>query len=220
MVDGPSLTPSTIQTGQIAWSDEAWAITLDVANGSIAKAAITWQDPAADAAFLATLCRCLVGMSLREARDHGVQYANPTEPGAAKHIQGIVMPMNYSVTSRAAEKALRTAIDQVAPPDPAQWNFEDRGLSAAWRKLPVDERRRRLDELLAAALKSAGSPDAATVESIDQHDRVLLQFAPDFPVKAKPPLLMQLERHIRKATGERFEVFVSEMKDNNRIRRL
>ena len=49
---------------------------------------------------------------------------------------------------------------------------------------------------------------------------MFVQFGEDFPVAQKPFILMQLERHVRNATNERIELFVSELKDNNRIRRL
>lgn len=201
--------------------DNGWDIAIEVAAGGVILAAtVRWNDKGADAGFLASLSRRLVGMTLREARDHGVQYACLDAKQGAAAVSGVVLPANHSPTSRAAERALRTTIDSAKPPDPTQWNFEDRGFSPAWSRLPEAERLRRIETLMAAYLESAGHPGALTVTEIDKYDRVFVQFQPEFPLTLKPRMLMQMEHHIRTATGERIELFVSEMKDNNRIRRL
>ncbi len=204
----------------MASDGDDWTIKLTVNNGVISDAAIAWRNPAADKAFLDALARALKGKGLREARDHGVQYAYASLQNGAVPVKGIVIPANYSETSRAAVKALRKAIDEAEQPNPADWNFEDHGLSDAWRKIPTDERSRRLETMIGAYLKESGLANAATVTEIDQYDRVFVQFSDDFPGEKKPSALMQLERYVRGETGERIELFVSELKDNNRIRRL
>jgi len=198
---------------------DGWTIKLNVNNGLITDAAIAWNNPSADKAFIDALARALKGKGLREARDHGVQYAYASLNGASP-VKGIVIPRNYSDTSRAAVAALRKAIDTVEQPNPADWNFEDHGLSDTWRKIPKDERGKRLEAMIGDYAKKSGLTDAVTVTEIDQYDRVFVQFADDFPVEKKPSALMQLERYVRGETGERIELFVSELKDNNRIRRL
>jgi hypothetical protein len=188
----------------------------------IAEAIVTTEAPGHDGAFLGVLNDCLKGMTLRQARDHGVQHACLTAAANTKAlpVSGIAMPTNYSTTSRAAAKALRAAIDGVLPVDLVNWNFDDNGLSEEWRKLPIETRRAKLDTLIGEFLKQTGQTDAVIVTDIDVHDRVFMQFKPDFPLDDKPVMLMKLERHVRSATGERIELFMSEMKDNNRIRRL
>jgi hypothetical protein len=137
-----------------------------------------------------------------------------------KGVPGIAMPVNHSETSRAAEIALRVAIDSAVPPDPNIWNFDDNDLSPAWRARSIAQRRAQVETLITAYLRDAGCADAAIITDIDAYDRVFIQFKADFPAPAKPVTLMQIERHIRRATGERIELFLSDMKDNNRIRRL
>ncbi len=204
----------------IAWNGDGWTIKLVANNGIITDAALTWSDPAADLALIGTLAQSLKGMGLREARDHGVQYAFASQQAAASPVKGILIPANYSVTSRAAVNALRKAIDAAEQPNPADWNFEDHGLSDAWRKIPADVRTQNLESLIADYLKKVSLASAIIVTEIDEYDRVFVQFGEDFPVAQKPFILMQLERHVRNATNERIELFVSELKDNNRIRRL
>lgn len=130
------------------------------------------------------------------------------------------MPVNYSLTSRGAERALRLAADSAISPDPAVWNFDDSGFSAVWSALSEEERRRRIEALVGEFLGKRGLADAAVIAYIDVHHRVFLEFKRDFPPAEKPALLMQVERHVRSGTGERVELFVAEMKDNNRLRRL
>jgi hypothetical protein len=209
-------SPPVGPVNRVSWQRDGWIIELALDNDIITTATLQWNDPSADGVFLTKLGQSLKGMGLRQARDHGVQYAI----GGTSAIAGIIMPANYSPTSRAAVKALRTAIDAAIRPNPKDWNFEDHGLSEAWRAISKDERSRRLDGLIGDYLRKHGLADAVTVTDIDQYDRVFLQFHEDFPVAEKPPILMRLERHVREATGERIELFMSEMKDNNKLRRL
>ncbi len=207
---------------RVTWQGNGWTIDLTLENGAIATASIRWDNEASDAVFLTTLSHSLKGMSLREARDHGVQYACAALKAAGKgtKVAGIVIPANYSETSREVVKALRTAIDSATPPKPADWNFEDHGLSDAWRRNSTEQRTQQLEALFKEYLQASGLPDGVSVADIDQYDRVFILFDEGFSVAQKSSVLMQLERHVRRATGERIELFVSEMKDNNRIRRL
>lgn len=206
----------------IRWQADGWSIELKATAGVISQASITCADAAADHSLISLLAQSIVGMGLREARDHGVQYACMKQQagGGKPAVSGIVMPTNYSPTSKAAARALRLAIDAAAPPDPTNWNFEDHGLSDQWRAIPVASRRGKLESLIKQYLQKLNLPDAAAVTDIDEYDRVFLQFKDDFPIERKPPILMELERTVRQQTGERIELFMSEMKDNNRIRRL
>ena len=205
----------------ISWEGDGWKINLAATNGVITETSLQWNNPAADKALIDALAKSLKGMSLREARDHGVQYAYAAKAnGGAAPVSGIAIPANYSETSRAAVKALRAAIDASEQPNAADWNFEDHGLSDAWRKIPKDVRTQQLTAMLDDCFGKTGQKDSVIITDIDEHDRVFLQFTDDFPIAQKPSALMQLERYVRKATGERIEFFVSELKDNNRIRRL
>jgi len=205
---------------RLVWRDKGWSVTLEIKSGVIAAAHVISTDAGADEGFLTALNKAIVGMGLREARDHGVQYAIAAQAGGKPAVSGIVIPANYSPTSRGAALALRAAIDQTVPPSAKDWNFEDHGLSHGWRAIAKDVRSQRLEGLIKEFLQKAGLPEAAVITDIDQYDRVFLQFQDDFPIAQKPPILMQLERHVRQATGERIELFMAEMKDNNRIRRL
>ncbi len=207
---------------RIDWTGEGWSVNINLSGDLIADAKVSTDEAGFDGVFLGTLNACLKGMTLRQARDHGVQHAclNATAGKKAPPVSGIMMPANYSPTSRAAAKALRAAIDGVLPIDLVNWNFDDNGLSEAWRKLPIETRRAKLEALIGEFLKQSGQNDAVIVTDIDVHDRVFMQFKPDFPLDDKPIMLMKLERYVRSATGERIELFMSEMKDNNRIRRL
>lgn len=213
----PETTPD-----RVTRQGNGWTIDLSLEKGAIATASIRWDNEASDAVFLKTLSHILKGMSLREARDHGVQHACAALKAAGKgtKVAGIVIPANYSETSREAVKALRTAIDTATPPKPADWNFEDHGLSDAWRRKSKKQRTQQLETLFKKYLQTSGLSDVVSVANIDEYDRVFILFDEGFSVTQKPSVIMQLERHVRRATGERVELFVSEMKDNNRIRRL
>src|SRR3954471_8323754 len=96
-------SPPVDPVSRVSWQRDGWIIELALDNDIITTATLQWNDPSADGVFLAQLGQSLKGMGLRQARDHGVQYAI----GGTAAIPGIIMPANYSPTSRAAVKALR-----------------------------------------------------------------------------------------------------------------
>jgi hypothetical protein len=75
--------------------------------------------------------------------------------------------------------------------------------------------------VLAPAVAEAGfGPDDAWIADIERGFRVVVAFAAGVAPAAKPGFLMRLERRMRAATGQRLELYMDEMKDQNRIRRL
>jgi hypothetical protein len=58
------------------------------------------------------------------------------------------------------------------------------------------------------------------ISRIERGTRVTIAFADGVPYAVKPTLMMMLERRLRKETGIPLELFMEEMKDVNKIRRL
>jgi hypothetical protein len=50
--------------------------------------------------------------------------------------------------------------------------------------------------------------------------RVVVGFGEGVELDRKPPLLRALEQVLRRESGEQLEVFMEEMRDQNRLRRL
>ena len=79
----------------------------------------------------------------------------------------------------------------------------------------------RLNDALARFLSDAGLKEGdLKIVDIDRYQRVSILFGEGLEISKKPKLLFDLEHMMRNETGERIELFVVEMKDLNRIRRL
>lgn len=196
-------------------------------NSSAAVATIRFAGyPAEDAEILKTMEDCCLGVSLREAADHAAIYATHrlVNSGTVPRGNGVVLPGNASPALVRAQRLLRQVYGsrvQGIPASEEDWNFEDRGLSHAWVSQGKGAKASRIRACLAEfCAREAMAPELLAIVDIDKYDRIDVRFAEEVSVQLKPKLLMAFERYLRLQTGERLELFVSEMKDLNRIRRL
>jgi hypothetical protein len=75
--------------------------------------------------------------------------------------------------------------------------------------------------IVARFLRAQGmGEDDIFISAIDRGTRVTVAFSERVSYAAKPKLMMQLEQALRHETGDPLELFMEEMKDANRIRRL
>ena len=179
----------------------------------------------AEAAVLLRTCEEMTGHTLREAAEHAAIYAADALARAGKlpRAPGISLPRALSPEIARAE-ALAREIYRNSPfreADASTWNFEDRGLSMKWTAQDKQEKLAAVRTLLVEFLRDRKlADDAFSIVEIDQYERIDVSFDGKVPVSEKPGMLMDFERFLRRHTGERLEVFVTEMKDLNRIRRL
>ena len=175
---------------------------------------------------MSAVCNAMTGCSLHEAVDHSVVYAleSLVSNGTLQRPAGITLPSAIGPEMARAEllvKKIRYESVLVGQLKEGDWNYEDRGLSSEWvekdREKKVAEVELHLQKFL---LESSESTDSISVVEIDQHDRINVCFSETVPESRKPKVLRNFERYIRDQTGERLEVFVTELKDLSRIRRL
>jgi hypothetical protein len=205
-IDGRRLTVGLLGN-RVVWARHEGAINAD------------------EAAVLQRTCDEMTGYTLREAAEHAAIYAASAlvRDGKLLRAPGISLPRAVSSDLARAE-ALAREIYRNSPfreEDANTWNFEDRGLSIKWTAQGKQKKIAVVRELQMEFFRDRKLADGMfSIVDIDQHERIDVSFEATVPVSEKPGILMDFERFLRRSTGERVEVFVTEMKDLNRIRRL
>jgi hypothetical protein len=188
----------------------------------IRQASLSGARTAEENSVLETLCAIVVGRPLQEAADHGVIYIAAQSPLAAK-VAGIRTPQNAGPIFAFAQRLIRNvfaaanAQSQVAYQENRWYVSAD----ANWLAKSEAEQASILKPVVARFLHAKGqSEDDLWISRIERGTRVTVAFGASVHYAAKPRLLMDLERRLRAETGEPLELFMEEMKDANRIRRL
>ena len=163
-----------------------------------------------------------VGYSLRECAEHSAQYVVHDMCRGQKRQpqQGIDSIHMLSPNLERAQSLLRQALHQQST-QLKDWNFEDRGLSTQWQQKSTAQQKLILDPITQQYLNTRGYPaETLTLVQIDQYGRLFYEFSADTPVGVKPSLLLGLEHEFQQVLHERLEVFLTEMKDQHKLRRL
>lgn len=172
-----------------------------------------------------SFCRLVEGMPIQEAAEHGALHLievlrDPNEPAPVK---GILTPQNCGDEFVLVEHLIRGIhgdylTDADATPGWNQWNPKMR---AEWLQRSKEEQAAGLKPIIASYIQDQGlGLDDLWISDIERGLRVILSFGPNVAATRKPALLMSLERRMRDATGNRLEVYVEEMSDENTLRRL
>ena len=200
-------------------------LQLAVRNGMIMAAAHGGAGGPASRAMLEAYCQAVVGLPLAEAAEHAGHHvvASLRDTGMPAPVEGILTPANagplFELPLRLIRRIYETWGEQGGMADrDSLWNPP---LSKEWLTLDPAARLARLapvaDGFLAA--RGLGPADLRLVE-VEQASRVFVGFGEAVAPADKPGLLMDLEGALRAATGNRLEVYMQDMKDNNHIRRL
>lgn len=174
---------------------------------------------------LDVFCRAIEGLPLREAADHGAIHAleRLRQERSSPAIRGIVTVRSAGSGFVTCETLIRGVLhehERRAGPVPIQ-NFWNPPLSETWRRMDPAARLAALkpivDEFRAAA--SLAETDLWLVR-IERMARIVVGFGAAVGHNQKPILLCKLESAVRRRTGNRLELYMEEMKDDNTIRRL
>lgn len=202
-------------------------------DGHISEARHADAEDPATSAVMDIICRIVEGRPVQDAADHGAVHAIEalTDPEQPRPVAGILTPRNAGAPFLLGQKLLRAA-DQLFRAETGamrQPNEFDRPYSDAWLQLDDKEKRAAIDPVLARFRQAEGiASEDLSIVTIDRYDRVELMFRDGIPFVEedpvpywrKPILLRRLEAKLRRELGERIEVFVAEVKDQNAIRRL
>lgn len=175
--------------------------------------------------LLDVFCHAIEGLPLREAADHGAIHAleRLRQESSSLAIRGIVTVRSAGSGFLVCETLIRGVLhehERRAGPVPIQ-NFWNPPLSETWRGMDTSARLTALkpiiDEFRAAA--SLAETDLWLVR-IERMARIVIGFGAAVSHDQKPILLRKLESAVRRKTGNRLELYMEEMKDDNTIRRL
>lgn len=174
---------------------------------------------------LDVFCQEIENLPLQEAADHGAIHALERLRGdaLARPVAGILTTRSAGTAFTTCETLIRDVAAQHATETGEQdtANFWNPSLSAAWRAKSDAERISTLQAVASPFATAQGL--AATdlrISAIEKTRRVIVEFGPAVSYADKPVLLMHLEMDIRRATGDRLELFMAEAQDSNTIRRL
>jgi hypothetical protein len=203
-------------------------IALEMRLGSTAQAVVLEArhhgagDPL-QAGVLDVFCDVIEGLPLREAADHGTIHALDRLLGdqPTSIVRGILTPRGAGAAFRVCDRLVRKIFALHEPSAKAGANSWNPALSQEWRGKNVDQRGATLDPLIGAfrATHELATEDFYLVR-IEKARRIVMGFGPRIGHERKGPLLRQLERTLRRSTGDQLEIYMDEMKDDNVLRRL
>ena len=205
--------------------DNGRRLSLGLRKGKIVSAAHDGVADPAERAVFDAFCQVLEGLPLQEAADHAGHHVMARLRGAeeARPVPGIVTPWNADPLYHRPMRLIRRIRADHAARRPAASveNFWNPTISKDWLRLSEADQIARVDDILGDFQAERGLvPGSLVAVGVENNIRVLLAFSEEVGYQQKPALLMDFERELRAATGDRLEVFAEEMADGNRIRRL
>jgi hypothetical protein len=177
------------------------------------------------ATLLARLCDVVIGLPILEAADHGALRLEHAlrERANARPVPGIVTPLAAHSMFELPQQLLRDALAdyrRLTGFDSVD-NHYDLRPGPAWLRASHDQRVLMLELALSELAPVLGiSAGDVRVTSIRYDVRVELGLSPSLPHHDKPQLVMQLERELKARVDPRLEVYVEELRDKNKLRRL
>lgn len=228
MTSKSSVTPRP-KTQALAITAEQSGVRLEVtltvapSSSTIATAGHHGARTEQERQVLDELCRVIAGRPPQEAAEHGTLYVMKALPQLCAKVSGIVTPRNAGAEFGLAERLIR----EIATKARAQLNEKQlknlwyERASRGWRDKTEADQAVAAKPILAALLGDSGfGSDDAWISRIERGTRLTIDFSPSVSYASKPTFMMQLEKRLRSAIGEPLEVFLDEVKDANKIRRL
>jgi hypothetical protein len=227
VVDSIDRSADAAAAGEERWEseDNGRRLTLGLRKGKIVSAAHEGVEDPAEREVFDAFCRVLEGLPIQEAADHAGHHvaAGRCDPGQARPVPGIMTPWNADPLNHRPMRLIRRIRADYAARQPTASveNFWNPTISKDWLRLAEAEQLARVDQILGDFQAERGlAPGSLVAVGIENNIRVLVAFSEEVGYEQKPALLMDVERNLRAATGDRLEVFAEEMADENRLRRL
>ncbi len=211
-------------------TEDGVTLSVSVASGNktglVASARYQLSAGAPDIkGVLEVFAATIEGVPLQEAADHGTVHAceRLRRSIATPLVEGIHTPASMGTAFRRCNRLIRDIAAQfhASIGDGNNRNFWNPPLSRGWRLKSVGEQLAILQAIVHEFCAANDYTDGnIRIARIEKTRRVVIDFSEDFAAAGKPRALMQLERLVRARTGEMLEIYMEELKDNNRIRRL
>ena len=212
-------------------TEDGFTLSVSVASGNktgliqSARYQLSGAAPDIIKGLLEVFAATIEGLPLQEAADHGTIHTSDQlrQNVAAPLVKGIHTPASMGAAFRRCDRLIREIAAQfhASVGDRNNRNFWNPPLSRGWRLKSASEQVATLQTIAEEFCVAGGFPAGSIrVGRLERSRRVVIDFSEDFAAAKKPGVLMHLERLVRTRTGERLEVFMEELKDNNRLRRL
>ena len=183
-----------------------------------------------DRAILDLFCRAAEMLPIQEVADHTpLKVLNSlVDEDKAPPVRGVLLPANAGVPFLLPGLLARRAYDayrQQSGTDDGI-NFYSPPPKPEWQALSTDQRWEKVDYTLRGFLQSEGLyPDDMNVLQIGKNKygydiRVVVGFSERVAVEAKPSLMRQLERRLRREVEPEIDLVAARAKDTSPLRRL
>ena len=191
----------------------------------IAEAAHRGAGSVSTVAVLDAFCAELPGMTVQEAVEHGVIRLEFRMRANARQrpVPGIVLPRNADKMFDLPARLIRAVgtIYRERTGKAFGDNSFTRRVDAAWLHLSDDEKLAKVNAVLHQRIESLGlADDDVRAIGVDQQIRITIQFRETVAVQKKPRFIRDLEHVLHETLEPSLQVFMSEIKDANALRRL
>lgn len=201
-------------------------LTIRITGGSyIAEAAHRGSESISTTAVLDTFCAELTNMTVQEAVEHGVirlEFAMRAN-SRQRPVPGIVLPRNADKVFDLPNRLIR-AVGNVYRERTGKAfgeNTYTRKVDAAWLRLSDDEKLAKVNDVLKKRIVSLGlDDDDVRAIGVEQQIRITIQFRDTVAVAKKPRFIRDFEHVLHETVEPSLQVFMSEIKDANALRRL
>ncbi len=203
----------------------ALSLRIDPKTHTIRQAAHRGATGPVARALLDQFCELIEGLPIQEASDHGVirLEADLRDSAMQLPVPGIVVPESadpaFALPLKLVRDALRAYRERFGYQETD--NEFDPGPSPEWRSLGDVDRRARLDRALADICREYGfAPGNVAVTAIEHDVRVVIDLTGDLASGDKQSHMMTLEAGLKNMVDDRIELFLEELTDENKLRRL
>ncbi len=215
-----ALSPTRVEA-----SDAGCRLVLEVSPAHTIQGAWAEAEQPLDARLLAELCRIVCGLPLLEACYHGairLEHRLRPTPGA-RAVAGIALPRAVHPRFALVESLLGAALAQyrrLTGFSELSSRYDARP-AQAWLEANAAERQAQLERALAEVLPGFGLAEGdVSVAAIRYDVRVELAFSEAWRRFDQPRLVRDLEAALRDRVDARLEIYVEELRDKNKLRRL
>jgi hypothetical protein len=223
----PNVVGTKMQTIAFAAEEAGVRLSVTVDGGTKRQVVLNAQGSGSgnslERRVLDRLCKIIEGRPLQEAAEHGVIYTLEALAEDCAPVTGIRTPRNAGPAFALAERLIRRI--HASAREHFQVDYRENGWytnpSAEWLAASEAEQAGNIKPILADLLCIKGlTENDAWICRIERGTRVTISFGDAVSYALKPGLIMELERRLRLETENPLELFMDEMKDSNKIRRL
>lgn len=220
MHDIPLLADAGVQLVCGAIEDVTLSLAVDPQSSCIVRASFAGAADRLEVGVLEALCTVIEGLPLLEAADHGVLRLERALREGSAPVPGIATPRAVAGAFDRPHALLRDALANARGvlDIPALTSSFDPGPGPRWRSLDAAARADAIATTVATFTRAHALPADTFALVAVEHDVRLVFRAESVP--GLPSLVMALERSIRADIDPRLEVYLEEIRDRNKLRRL